>query len=107
MGNALASMRLIPIVHENDAVSRAPEEGDGSISLPISDNDAIAAVLARELECDLLLLLSNVEAVYTGDPSDPESEKLSVVTGEMLDRGEIEFTSKSSMGRGGMESKVT
>ena len=87
-------------------VTRPPQEGDGSISIDIADNDAIAAVLARELDCDLLLLLSNVEAVYTGDPSDPASEKLSVVTGEMLDRGEIEFTSKSSMGRGGMESKV-
>ena len=40
--------------------------GDGSLSFPIADNDAVAAVLARELKCDLLLLLSNVDSVYTG-----------------------------------------
>jgi len=38
-------------------------------------------VLARELGCDVLLLLSNVPGVYTGDPSDPSSSKLNVVGG--------------------------
>jgi len=103
----LVSMRMVPVVNENDAIQPFSAGGDGSLSFPIADNDAVAAVLARELKCDLLLLLSNVDSVYTGDPSDPASEKLSVVTGEMLDRGEIAFASKSSMGRGGMESKVS
>ena len=44
-----------------------PAQGDGSIPIPIADNDAIAAVLAVQLKCDLLLLLSNVPGVRVRD----------------------------------------
>lgn len=49
-----------PSPPQNDAVQYEPTAGDGSIPIPVGDNDAIAAVLAVELKCDLLLLLSNV-----------------------------------------------
>lgn len=48
-----------------------PAKGDGSIPIPIADNDAIAAVLAVQLKCDLLLLLSNVPGVCPGAPASP------------------------------------
>jgi len=99
-------MRLVPVINENDAVQYEPTAGDGSIPIPVGDNDAIAAVLAVELKCDLLLLLSNVNGVYTGDPSAPGSRFLPLVTPAMLRSGEIAFGHKSSSGRGGMESKV-
>jgi len=102
----LLKMKIVPVINENDAIHYEPAEGDGSIPIPIGDNDAIAAVLAVELKCDLLLLLSNVPGVYTGDPSQPESKLLPLVTPGMLKSGEIKFGSKSTSGRGGMESKV-
>jgi len=102
----LVRMRIVPIINENDAIYFEPAEGDGSIPMPISDNDAIAAVLAVEMKCDLLLLLSNVKGVFTGDPALPESKFLPEITPEMLKSGEIQFGAKSGMGRGGMESKV-
>lgn len=102
----LVRMRMVPIINENDAIRFEPAEGDGSVTIPISDNDAIAALLAVELKCDLLLLLSNVTGVYTGDPSKPDSKFLPEITPEMLASGEIEYGQKSGMGRGGMESKV-
>merc|ERR1719409_1169454 len=65
---------IVPVVNENDAVAYEAADGDGSVDkaeLPITDNDAIAAVLEAELA-----------------------------------RGDVSFGAKSSMGRGGMESKV-
>lgn len=102
----LMKMKLVPIINENDAIQYEPAEGDGSIPIPIADNDAIAAVLAVQMKCDLLLLLSNVQGVYTGDPVLPESKLLPLVTPGMVQSGEIQFGQKSTSGRGGMESKV-
>lgn len=105
----LIDMRMVPVINENDAVPMTSYGGQWQsekLEIDISDNDAIAAVLARDLKCDLLLLLSNVDSVYTGDPDDEASEPLAVITEQMLDDKVIEFATKSSMGRGGMESKV-
>eukprot|EP00668_Euglena_longa_P042427 GGOE01056140.1.p1 GENE.GGOE01056140.1~~GGOE01056140.1.p1 ORF type:complete len:267 (+),score=71.91 GGOE01056140.1:194-994(+) len=102
----LLKMKIVPVINENDAITYEPAKGDGSIPIPIADNDAIAAVLAVQLKCDLLLLLSNVPGVFSGDPSQPESKLLPLVTPSMMASGEIKFGSKSTAGRGGMESKV-
>jgi len=98
---------VVPILNENDALGGAvrPAEGDGSVTIDISDNDSLAAVLAQELNCDLLLLLSNTDGVYTGDPSEASSELIPLMTPEIA--SQVEFAAKSSMGRGGMASKVT
>ena len=62
-------------------------------------------VLARLNEIDSRATLA-VPGVFTGDPSEPDSRKLDVITSRMLETGEVTFGAKSSMGRGGMESKV-
>eukprot|EP01013_Petalomonas_cantuscygni_P016363 TRINITY_DN33355_c0_g1_i1.p1 TRINITY_DN33355_c0_g1~~TRINITY_DN33355_c0_g1_i1.p1 ORF type:complete len:339 (-),score=72.82 TRINITY_DN33355_c0_g1_i1:331-1347(-) len=99
---------VIPIVNENDALQmgllKKMAEDNSDIPIPMEDNDAIAAVLARELEADALLLLSNVEGVYSGDPSQEGTQLLRTITPSSL--GDIKFGAKSGMGRGGMESKV-
>jgi glutamate 5-kinase len=97
---------IVPIVNENDAISYEAADGDGSIDkeeMPISDNDSIAAVLAVELKCDLVILLSEVDGVYE-DMSNPVP--IPVLTEQMIESGAIAFSEKSSSGRGGMESKV-
>ncbi|KAK6126104.1 hypothetical protein DH2020_040218 [Rehmannia glutinosa] len=94
----------IPIFNENDAIStrRAPYEDSTGI---FWDNDSLAALLALELKVDLLVLLSDVEGLYSGPPSDPNS-KLIYTYVKQKHQGVITFGDKSRVGRGGMTAKV-
>ncbi|KAL4388658.1 hypothetical protein GQ457_09G029900 [Hibiscus cannabinus] len=101
---SLLSLKVIPIFNENDAVStrKAPYEDSSGI---FWDNDSLAALLALELKADLLVLLSDVEGLYSGPPSDPKSKLIHTYVKEKH-QGEITFGDKSRMGRGGMTAKV-
>ncbi|XP_004307578.1 PREDICTED: delta-1-pyrroline-5-carboxylate synthase [Fragaria vesca subsp. vesca] len=101
---SLLSLKVIPIFNENDAVStrRAPYEDSSGI---FWDNDSLAALLALELKADLLVLLSDVEGLYSGPPSDPRSELIHTYIKEKH-QTEITFGDKSRVGRGGMTAKV-
>lgn len=70
------------------------------------DNDSLAALLALELKADLLILLSDVEGLYSGPPSDPKSRLIRTYIKERH-QDEITFGDKSRLGRGGMTAKVT
>ncbi|KAA8534164.1 hypothetical protein F0562_031643 [Nyssa sinensis] len=100
----LLSLKVIPIFNENDAVStrRAPYEDSSGI---FWDNDSLAALLALELKADLLVLLSDVEGLFSGPPSDPHSKLIHTYIKERHDGG-ITFGDKSRVGRGGMTAKV-
>ncbi len=65
----------------------------------------MAGLLAMELKADLLVLLSDVEGLYSGPPSDPKSKLIHTYVKEKH-RGEITFGDKSRLGRGGMTAKV-
>jgi acetylglutamate kinase len=69
------------------------------------DNDSLAALLALELKADLLILLSDVEGLYNGPPSDSKSELIDTYIKEKHDE-KITFGDKSRVGRGGMQAKV-
>jgi len=69
------------------------------------DNDSLAGLLALELKADLLVLLSDVEGLYSGPPSDPNSKLIHTYVKEKH-QGEITFGDKSRLGRGGMTAKV-
>ena len=69
------------------------------------DNDSLAALLALELKADLLVLLSDVDGLYSGPPSDPKSELIHTYVKERHE-GLITFGDKSRVGRGGMTAKV-
>ncbi|XVF23966.1 hypothetical protein REPUB_Repub13aG0085300 [Reevesia pubescens] len=101
---SLLSLKVIPILNENDAVStrKAPYEDSSGI---FWDNDSLAALLALELKADLLVLLSDVEGLYSGPPSDPKSKLIHTYVKEKH-LGEITFGDKSRVGRGGMTAKV-
>ncbi|MBA0725777.1 hypothetical protein Golax_022336 [Gossypium laxum] len=101
---SLLSLKVIPIFNENDAVStrKAPYEDSSGI---FWDNDSLAALLALELKADLLVLLSDVEGLYSGPPSDPKSKLIHTYVKEKH-QGEITFGDKSRVGRGGMTAKV-
>ena len=87
---------VIPIVNENDTVS--VEE------LMFTDNDELSGLIAQMMDAQTLVLLSNVDGIYDGNPSDPKSEVIRTIkTGEDLSC--YIQAEKSSAGRGGMASK--
>ncbi|RQW85836.1 glutamate 5-kinase, partial [Micromonospora globispora] len=67
----LLDLRAVPIVNENDTV--ATEE------IRFGDNDRLAALVAALVHAELLVLLSDVDALYTGDPRRPETTKVGEV----------------------------
>ncbi|MBO7761233.1 MAG: glutamate 5-kinase [Clostridia bacterium] len=95
----LLELEALPIINENDTV--ATEE------IVIGDNDTLAGVVAVSIGADLLILLSDIEGLYTADPhKDPEARLLSVV--ERVDDSILALGggSGSSLGTGGMMTKL-
>ncbi|HUQ72702.1 MAG TPA: glutamate 5-kinase [Planctomycetaceae bacterium] len=94
----LAEFRAIPIVNENDTVST--EE------IKLGDNDRLAAMVANLLPADLLIILSVVDGLLTGDPGDPQSRRIPVVEKYDDELLNLVGASKSSRGTGGMRTKL-
>ena len=95
----LLDLGTVPVVNENDTV--ATEE------IRFGDNDRLAALVAALVHADLLLLLSDVDALYTGDPTKPDSVRIEEVrTPEDLDGVAIGRAGRSGVGTGGMVTKV-
>jgi glutamate 5-kinase len=91
----LLAARVIPVVNENDTV--ATEE------ITFGDNDRLAALVAMMIGADLLVLLSDVDGIYTREPGKPGARFVS----EIPDGLDIQATgSRSSLGLGGMASKI-
>ncbi|QTX04693.1 glutamate 5-kinase [Agromyces archimandritae] len=96
----LLSLRILPIVNENDTVA--------THEIRFGDNDRLAALVAQLVGADLLVLLSDVDALYTRDPRLPGAEPIDVVPfGDALDGVEIGSTGRSGVGTGGAETKVS
>ncbi|KAD3640144.1 hypothetical protein E3N88_29367 [Mikania micrantha] len=103
--DSLLSYKVIPVFNERyDAVStcRDPYEDSSGI---FWDNDSLAGLLAMEIKADLLVLLSDVDGLYSGPPTHPESKIIHTYVKEKLDN-KITFGDKSRLGRGGMTAKV-
>ena len=95
----LLAMGAFPIVNENDTV--ATDE------IRFGDNDRLAALVAHLVHADLLVLLSDVDGVYDGDPSKPGTSRIAEVRGpEDLADVEIGSAGKAGVGTGGMVTKV-
>jgi glutamate 5-kinase len=95
----LLAMGAVPVVNENDTV--ATDE------IRFGDNDRLAALVAHLVHADLLVLLSDVDGLYDGDPSRPGASRLSEIRGpEDLDGVEIGSAGKAGVGTGGMVTKV-
>lgn len=95
----LLDLHTIPIVNENDTV--ATEE------IRFGDNDRIAALVAALVHADLLVLLSDVDALYTGNPSRPGVRRVGEIRGEQDLAGiSVGRTGRAGVGTGGMVTKV-
>ena len=97
----LLKLGAITIVNENDTVS--------TYEMQFGDNDTLSAIVAALIDADLLLLLSDIDGLFTDDPnSNPNAELIHVV--EKLDDHLLKMgksTSTSDVGTGGMASKLT
>ena len=103
--NELLNLGVIPVVNENDSVATSEIE-----SLDVfGDNDTLSAVVSNLVGADLLILLSDIDGLYTADPhTDPEAKFISVV--ENLDSQIMSMgksTTGSNAGTGGMATKLS
>ena len=69
-----------------------------------TDNDELSGLIAQMMKADSLILLSNIDGIYTGHPDDPSSELIRTVA-PCTDLSKYIQTEKSAFGRGGMHSK--
>ena len=105
---ALLAMGVIPVINENDTVSTA--ELDHPSNSPerervFGDNDKLSALVMTHIDADLLLLLSDVDGLYTADPSADGAQllgQISDITDEVLNYAQ----GKNGRGRGGMSTKL-
>ncbi|MCK4921730.1 MAG: glutamate 5-kinase [Bacteroidales bacterium] len=95
----LLKMKVIPIVNENDTVS--------TDEIEFGDNDILSAMVSSLINADLLIILSDIDGVFTGDPqTDKDAKLISKLTIEDEDLKKFIFESESSFGTGGMASKL-
>ena len=101
--NALLEMNAIPIVNENDTVSTYEIER----LISFGDNDRLSAMVAAITDADLLILLSDIDGLFTDDPKkNADAQFISVV--ESIDES-LEQMAKgagSDVGTGGMSAKI-
>lgn len=95
--SALLSNQIVPILNENDVVSIT--------ELMFTDNDELAGLVSAMMNTDLLVILTNVDGVYDGDPSLPGTKVIHHYDGQQVKLEEISSGKKSGFGRGGILTK--
>ena len=90
--------KVIPIVNENDTVSVS--------ELMFTDNDELSGLIASMMDMEALIILSNIDGIYNGSPTNPESKVIREIQ-KGQDISDFIQTTKSTFGRGGMGTKTT
>ncbi len=95
----LLDLRILPVVNENDTVA--------VYGLRFGSNDRLAALVANLIQADLLIMLSDVDALYTKPPHLPGAEKLDFIAADdPLDTFEFSSSGATGVGTGGASTKV-
>ncbi|MDD2958285.1 MAG: glutamate 5-kinase [Lachnospiraceae bacterium] len=95
----LLSMGVIPIVNENDTIS--------TYEIQFGDNDRLSAIVASLTHSDLLILLSDIDGLFTDDPNhNPEARFIPLVTELNAHLMKMGKGTLSDVGTGGMEAKL-
>jgi len=97
---ALLKLGAVPVINENDTVSV------DELQTTFGDNDRLAAIVTNLIQAPLLVLLSDVEGLFDGDPDDPDSKVIPTV--ERLDQSIFDLVCEggTGLGKGGMHSKL-
>ncbi len=93
----LLQHNVIPIINENDVISVT--------ELMFTDNDELAGFIASMLDVNALIILTNVDGIYNGNPALKESQVIKEIDYKSLDFSSFVSTQKSNFGRGGMITK--
>lgn len=99
--SCLLNLGVLPVVNENDTVATA------ELGLSIGENDTLAAIVAENIGADILILLSDIDGLFTADPSKDKSARLIPVVEKITE--EIERCgagSATEVGTGGMITKI-
>ena len=97
--NRLLELGAIPIINEHDT--------DATDEIVIGDNDTLAAIVAQSIRADLLILLSDIDGLYTADPhSHPDAKLIPQISRIDDDVKALAGVSGSNLGTGGMITKL-
>ena len=97
--NRLLEMKVLPVINENDTVS--------TDEISVGDNDTLGAIVAVEIKADLLILLSDIEGLYTADPHKCTDAQLISSVHEITDEiSALGGSAGSALGTGGMQTKI-
>lgn len=110
----LMRLKVLPIINENDTVSTAelePLPPGEHYKVNFGDNDKLSALVASKVEADLLVILTDVDGLYTQDPRKGDSAELISVVPELTQEieslaGDNSPSAGSKLGRGGMRTKL-
>jgi glutamate 5-kinase len=96
---AMLENNVLPIVNENDTISIN--------ELMFTDNDELSGLISSLMDCQSLIILSNVDGIYTGAPGCDGSELIKEINEDSDEAGKYISSSKSGFGRGGMLTKYS
>ncbi len=98
--NRLLELNVLPIINENDTVN--------TDEISVGDNDTLGAIVAVSMHADMLVLLSDIDGLYTADPHKDSSAKLIDTITEITPEIEaLGGKSRSGLGTGGMATKLS
>ncbi len=107
--NKLLELGVIPVINQNDTVSTldvALRYVKEDMQVCFSDNDKLSALVASELDADLLIILSDINGLYDDNPKNNPDAKLIKSVPEVNDEVMALASGVSDGGRGGMETKL-
>jgi len=105
--NKLLEFGVVPIINQNDTVTPIQSSSvNAGMKVNFSDNDKLSALVASELDADLLILLTDIDGLFTANPKEYQDAELikevEIVTDDILKLG----SDPSDGGRGGMKTKL-
>ena len=97
--HTLLEHNIVPIINENDVVSVT--------ELMFTDNDELAGLITSMMDAEAMIILSNVDGIYNGDPKAEGSSVIPVIDSNFTNVSKYISTTKSNFGRGGMITKFS
>jgi glutamate 5-kinase len=101
----LLKIGVVPVINENDVTSVAELRRTNGYKINFSDNDILSVLVAGAIGADLVIILSDVEGLYTSDPSESGAELIKTVE-NITHELKNSLKGKSKRGRGGIQSKI-
>jgi len=95
--NRLIANNILPIVNENDTVSFA--------EITVGDNDQLAVMMAQVSDAEQLILLTEADGLFNKNPKEPDAVRFDEIDFK-VDFSGVKFAAKTSVGRGGMDTKI-